>query len=89
MKPAPVNAAALMVTADAPVDVRATDCAAAAVFTSTLPNTTVVALMLNVGTAAFICRAKASETLPAFAANPVGDYSGSAPSSRLVPTSSR
>jgi hypothetical protein len=48
------------------VDVKVTDCVAE-VFTSTSPNPRLVALMLSVGTAAFNCRAKLSDTLPALA----------------------
>ena len=66
MKPVPVNVAELTVTAVVPVDVKVTDCVAA-VFTSTLPNGTLVALMLSVGTATFNCRAKLSDTPPALA----------------------
>ena len=36
-------------------------------FTTTLPNVKLVALMLSVGTAAFNCRAKVLDTLPALA----------------------
>ena len=36
-------------------------------FTATLPKATLVALTLSVGTTAFNCRAKVSETLPALA----------------------
>ena len=49
MKPAPVSAAALIVTGAVPVDVKVTD-RVAAVFTTTLLNATLVALMLSVGT---------------------------------------
>lgn len=66
VKPVPVNVAELTVTAAVPVDVRVTVCVAA-VFTSTLPKATLVALMLSVGAAAFNCRAKLSETSPALA----------------------
>ena len=38
-----------------------------AVFTVTLPNATLVGLIVNVGTAAFSCRAKLLEMLPALA----------------------
>lgn len=62
----PVNIAELMVTGAVPVDVKVTDCVAVE-FTSTLPNGTLVTLMLSVGTAAFNCRAKPSETPPALA----------------------
>jgi hypothetical protein len=66
MKPAPVKTAELTVTAIVPVEVKVTDCVAGE-FTITLPKATEVALMLSVGTAAFNCRAKVFETLPALA----------------------
>jgi hypothetical protein len=62
-KPAPVSVAELTVTDAVPVDVKVTDCVAA-VPTSTLPNGTLFALMVKVGTDAFNCRAKLLETLP-------------------------
>jgi hypothetical protein len=52
VKPIPVRAAALIVAGTAPVEVRITDCGAAAVFTNTLPKATLVALTLSVGTTA-------------------------------------
>jgi hypothetical protein len=61
-------AAALIVTGAVPVDVRTTDCVAP-VSTSILPNPTFVALTLSVGTAAFNCRAKVFDTVPALAVN--------------------
>jgi hypothetical protein len=66
-KPAPVTAAALMVTGTVPVEVKVTGCGVAVVFTTTLPNAKLVALMLSAGTAAFNCRAKVLDTLPALA----------------------
>jgi hypothetical protein len=65
-KPAPVSEAELMVTGAVPVEVRVTDCVAA-VFTCTFPNATLVALIVNVGIAAFNCRPKVLETLPELA----------------------
>jgi hypothetical protein len=67
VKPVPVSVAALTVTAAVPVDVKVTDCAAAADFTFILPNATVLELMCSVGTAALSCRAKVFATLPALA----------------------
>jgi len=64
--PVPVTAAALMVTADVPVEVRVRDCVAG-MLSPTLPNATLVVLMLNVAVLAFNCRAKVFETLPALA----------------------
>ena len=46
-KPVPVTVAELTVTAAVPVDCKVTDCIAGA-FTTTLPNDTLVALMLSV-----------------------------------------
>ena len=66
-KPAPVRAAAFMVTGKVPVDVKVKGCSVAAVPTTTLPNVTLVALMVSAGTAAFNCSAKVLDTLPAFA----------------------
>jgi hypothetical protein len=60
VKPDPVRDAALMVTGAVPVDVRITDCVAG-VFTATLPNESVLALMSRVVLAAAICREKAFE----------------------------
>ena len=57
-KLAPVSVAELTVTGAVPADVRVTDCGAAAVFTTTLPNAKLVALMLSVGIAAFNCKVK-------------------------------
>jgi hypothetical protein len=66
-KPAPVTAAALTVTGAVPVEVKVTGWGVAAVFSTTLPNATLVVLMLSAGTAAFNCRAKVLDTLPALA----------------------
>jgi hypothetical protein len=66
VKPVPVSVAELMVTGAVPVDVRVTDCVAA-VFTCTFPKGMLAALRLSVGTAAFNCRVKLSDTLPALA----------------------
>ena len=66
VKPTPLSVAALTVTAAVPVEDKVTVCVAGE-FTITLPKATVVALMLSVGTAAFNCRAKVFETLPALA----------------------
>jgi hypothetical protein len=52
-KPVPVKVAALMVTAEVPVELKVTDCAVAAVFTETLPKETALELMLRMGVAAF------------------------------------
>jgi hypothetical protein len=69
VKPVPVSVAALIVTGAVPEDVKVTDCSVAAVFTAALPKVRLVALMLSVGVAAFSCRAKFVETLPALAVN--------------------
>jgi hypothetical protein len=68
VKPVPVSAPELMVTGDVPVEVNVTGCVDA-VFTVTLPNVRLAALIVNVGTAptAFSRRAKLLETLPALA----------------------
>jgi hypothetical protein len=65
-KPVPAGVAELMVTGAVPVDSSVTDCIAA-VFSCTLPKTTLVGLILSVGTAAFNCRAKLFDTLPELA----------------------
>ena len=56
----------MMVTGAVPVEVNVTG-SVDAVFTVTLPNARLVGLTVNVGTAAFSCRAKLLETLPALA----------------------
>ena len=66
VKPAPVSVAPLIVTGAVPVEVKITDCVVVEL-TSTLPNATLVALMVRTGTAAFNCRAKVTDTLPALA----------------------
>jgi hypothetical protein len=66
VKPVPLNVAELMITGAVPVEVNVTD-SIAAVFSVTVPNVKVVALTVNVGTAAFSCSAKLLETLPALA----------------------
>ena len=66
-KPAPVTAAALTVTGAVPVEVKVTGWGVAAVFSTTLPNAKLVVLMVSAGTAAFNCRAKVLDTLPALA----------------------
>ena len=66
VKPVPVNAAELIVTGAVPVEVNVTG-SVDAVFTVTLPNARLAGLMVNVGTAAFNCRAKVLETPPALA----------------------
>jgi hypothetical protein len=63
VKPAPVNAAVLIITGTLPVDVKVTDCVAT-VLTTTSPNATLLALMLNAGIAAFNVSEKYSETVP-------------------------
>ena len=66
VKPVPVTAAPLTVTAPVPVDDKIIDCVVA-IFKSTLPKLTLVTLMLSVGTVAPSCRAKVFATLPALA----------------------
>ena len=66
VKPVPLSVAELMVTGAVPVEVNVTG-SVEAVFTVTLPNARLVGLTVNVGTAAFSCRAKLLETLPALA----------------------
>ena len=55
-----------MVTGAVPVDVNVTG-RVVGVFSATLPNARLAGLMVNVGTAAFSCRTKLLETLPALA----------------------
>lgn len=57
VKPAPVIAVPLIVTATLPVDVNVTDCVAA-VFSATLPNVRLVVLVFRIGVAAFNWRTK-------------------------------
>jgi hypothetical protein len=66
VKPVPLRVAELMVTGAVPVEVNVTG-SVDGVFTVTLPNAKLAGLMVNVGTAAFSCRAKVLETLPALA----------------------
>ena len=66
VKPVPLSVAELMVTGAVPVEVNVTG-SVEAVFTVTLPNARLVGLTVNVGTAAFSCKAKLLETLPALA----------------------
>ena len=66
VKPVPLSTAELMVTGAVPMEVNVTGCVDA-VFTVTLPNPKLVVLTVNVGAAAFSCRVKLLETLPALA----------------------
>ena len=66
VKPVPPSVAELMVTGAVPVEVNVTG-SVDAVFTVTLPNARLVGLTVNVGIAAFSCKAKLLETLPALA----------------------
>ena len=66
VKPVPLSAAELIVTGAVPVELNVTSCVDD-VFTVTLPNVRLPGLMVNVGTAAFSCRAKLLETPPALA----------------------
>jgi hypothetical protein len=68
VNPVPVRVAALMVTDAVPEEVRVRVCVVG-VLSATLPNATLLALMLNVGVAAFNCRAKVLEMPPAVAVN--------------------
>ena len=70
--PEPDTDAALIVTGVLPLDVKVTDCGVPAVFTTVLPKARLVALTLSVGTAAFNCRAKLLDTLPALARSVTG-----------------
>jgi hypothetical protein len=65
-KPVPDASAEFTVTAAVPLEVKVTVCVAW-VFTVTLPNATLVALMLRVGIAGESCRAKVLDTPPAAA----------------------
>jgi hypothetical protein len=56
----------LIVTGRVPVEVKTTDCVAD-VLTTTLPNATLVALMLRASIAAFNCKVKLLNTLPELA----------------------
>ena len=66
VKPVPDNVAELMVTGAVPVEVSVTG-SVDGVFTVTLPKARLSGLIVNVGTAAFNCRAKVLETPPALA----------------------
>ena len=66
VKPVPLSVAELMVTGAVPVELNVTG-SVEAVFTVTLPNVRLVGLTVNVGNAAFSCKAKLLETLPALA----------------------
>jgi hypothetical protein len=66
VKPVPDNVAALMVTGAVPLEVSVTG-NVVGVFTVTLPNARLAGLMVNVGTAAFNCRAKVFDTPPVLA----------------------
>ena len=69
VKPVPLNVAELIVTGAVPAEVNVTG-SVDGVFTVTLPNAKLAALMVNVGIvvpAAFSCRAKVLETPPALA----------------------
>src|ERR1700723_2239301 len=66
VKPVPLNDAELMVTGAVPVEVNITG-SADGVLTVTLPKARLSGLIVNVGTAAFNCRAKVLETPPALA----------------------
>jgi len=66
VKSEPVTEAELTVTGPVPVDVNVIACVEG-LFTTTLPNDTLVAFMLNVAVAAFNCRAKLFDTVFALA----------------------
>ena len=66
VKPDPVSASALMVTDAVPEEVKVTVCTVG-VLTATLPNVSVVALMVNLGVAAFSVSEAVFETLFAVA----------------------
>jgi hypothetical protein len=66
VKPLPVTAAALTVTAAVPVEDKISDCVAGE-FKVTSPKATLVELMLSVGPPVPSCRAKVSATPPALA----------------------
>jgi hypothetical protein len=65
-KPAPETVAELTVTVAVPVEDSVIDCEVAE-FTLTFPKLRLDVLMLNVGTAAFSCRANVCDALPALA----------------------
>ena len=66
VKPVPVKAAELIVTGAVPLELSVTG-SVVGVFNVTLPNARLTGLMVNVGTAAFNCRAKVFDTPPALA----------------------
>jgi hypothetical protein len=66
VKPVPVRVAELAVTDTVPVEDKVT-VRVVGVFTASLPNATLVALKLSIGTAAFSCKAKVSVMPPALA----------------------
>jgi hypothetical protein len=66
VKPVPVRVPELIVTGAVPVEVSVTG-SVEAVFNVTLPNAKLAGLTVRVGTAAFSCRVKVLETLPALA----------------------
>jgi len=66
VKPVPVNAAELMVTGAVPLELSVTG-NVVGVFSVTLPNARLAGLMVNVGAAAFNCRAKVFDTPPVLA----------------------
>ncbi len=66
VKPVPVNAAELIVTGDVPLEAIVMG-SVEGVFSVMLPNARLAGLMVNVGTAAFNCRAKVFDTPPVLA----------------------
>jgi hypothetical protein len=66
VNPVPVNVAELMVTGAVPLEVSVTG-SIDGVFSVTLPNAALAGLMVNVGTAAFSCRAKVFDSPPVLA----------------------
>lgn len=67
--PVPKIVAPLIITGTVPVEVKVTDCDAAAVFTKMLPKAILVALTLIVGNTASSCKLKVSDTPLAAAVN--------------------
>jgi len=65
-KPVPLTVAELIVSAAVPLEVSVSDCAEG-VFRFTLPKERLPALRVIAGTAAFNCKAKFTEALPALA----------------------
>ena len=66
VKPVPLSVAELMVTGAVPVEVNVTG-SVDGTFSATVPNARLGGLTVNTGPAAFNCRAKVVETLPALA----------------------